>query len=294
MITPVETQPLATSSSRRVLGCFSTLGCPSASLEDVVELAIHYRLPCLELRSLENGTDLPGLLASRPGGWAGTRQFLRARGLQVRVLGTSFKLVGNTPGDWMELWSFAALADALDVPYLRIFGGGVWGTPLSESDFSQAVETLQHWERDRANRNLKVEILIETHDAFSSSIPCLRLLEKKREGVNFLWDSHHTWRLAGESPQTTWDMLGPYIRHIHVKDSLPQPSARHPYTYVLPGRGQMPYTALRRTLQEGGYSGALSLEWEKRWHPYLPELSEALTAAEQESWLDWEKSPCVI
>jgi len=37
-------------------------------------------------------------------------------------------------------------------------------------------------------------------------------------------------------------------------------------------------------LRRDGYDGAVSLEWEKMWHPYLPDLSEALGAASVQGW----------
>ena len=52
--------------------------------------------------------------------------------------------------------------------------------------------------------------------------------------LRLIWDSHHTWRLGGESLKFTWEHLGPGLRHVHVKDSVDKPSARHPFTYVLP------------------------------------------------------------
>jgi sugar phosphate isomerase/epimerase len=69
-----------------------------------------------------------------------------------------------------------------------------------------------------------------------------------------------------------------------VKDSINRPSARHPYTYVLPGDGEMPATELFDVLAQGGFNGAVSLEWEKLWHPYLPSLREALQATVAQMW----------
>jgi sugar phosphate isomerase/epimerase len=264
--------------------CFSTLGCQNATLEEVAQLASRFRIPLIELRSLEGRMDLPALLASRPGGWPAAKQTLVERGLSVRVLGTSFKLVGNESANWRELFDFASLADALDAPYLRVFGGGKWGTLLTPSEEAQAVRTVREWESGRGARGLRAQILVETHDAFSSSAPCVRLIEQLGEPVHFIWDSHHTWRLGLECPAETWQALAPHIRHVHFKDSIDTPSARHPYTYVLPGTGRMPGLEVRRVLEQGGYSGAVSLEWEKMWHPYLADLPVALEAADASGW----------
>jgi len=268
----------------RIDRCFSTIGCPNDSLEDVLQLAGRFRIRCLELRSLAGRTDLADVLASEPGGLGGVRQRLLAYGVSVRVLGTSFNLVGHQPGHWQELFEFASLADALDVPYLRVFGGGAWGTDLTDSDMMQAVRTIRKWRAERNIRRWRTQILIETHDVFSASKPCVRLIELLGEPIYFIWDSHHTWRLGGEAPAYTWQALAPYIRHVHIKDSIDRASARHPCTYVLPGTGQMPGREVLKALKQGGYQGAVSLEWEKMWHPYLSDLSEALASACTNAW----------
>ena len=264
--------------------CFSTLGCPESSLERIAALALEFGVPCLELRALDGRIDLPRQLAEFPGGWNGAREFLRDRNLDVRVLGTSFKLIGNDTGAWTELLAFAELAEALGCPYLRVFSGGTWGNELHVSDYRQAAEAVACWQMERRTRGWSVDLLLETHDAFSASVPCLRLLDQVAEPLGFIWDSHHTWRLGGESPAQSWEALSSHVKHVHLKDSIGQPSARHPFTYVLPGTGEMPSGEVLELLRRDGYSGAVSLEWEKMWHPYLGSLAEALESCRQNHW----------
>ena len=77
---------------------------------------------------------------------------------------------------------------------------------------------------------------------------------------------------------------GAGVVHVHVKDSVSRPSARHPYTYVLPGDGEFPAAPLFAELRAGGFDGPVSLEWERMWHPYLPPLDEALRVAGARGW----------
>jgi sugar phosphate isomerase/epimerase len=44
----------------------------------------------------------------------------------------------------------------------------------------------------------------------------------KSKNVAFLWDAHHTC-VEGEKPAGTFQQLGKYTRHTHLKDSLPIP-----------------------------------------------------------------------
>lgn len=284
MIAQPDLSPPSPANARVLRTCFSSLGCPDFSLPEAASLALEYDIVCLELRALENGTDLPKLLGEFPGGWAGAREYLAARDLQVQVLGTSFKLVGGDEAGWNELLAFAELAEELRTPWLRAFGGGVWGQPLSSDDYQVAGKNLQRWEAERRARGWAVDLLMETHDAFSASAPCLRLMEEVGRGVPLIWDSHHTWRLGGERPADSWAALAPWVQHVHWKDSIGVPSARHPFTYVLPGQGEMPLDEVMALLQRDDFSGAVSLEWEKLWHPYLPSLEEALRAC-GDRWL---------
>jgi sugar phosphate isomerase/epimerase len=268
--------------ARTFLTCFSTMGCTELNLPQVLSLADQFSIDCLELRSLENRIDLPTYLAEKPGGLAAVRQSLARH--PARVLGTSFKLVGDTEAGRTTLISFAQLAEQIGTPYLRIFGGGTWGTPLTDENYRQAVELLNWWQEQKKKNSWQVEILIETHDAFSASPPLLKLFELLGRTHPIIWDSHHTWRLAGETPADSWKHLKPHTRHVHIKDSILKPSARHPYTYVLPGTGEMPARQVLDLLQKDHFNGAVSLEWEKMWHPYLTPIQDALAACQKEKW----------
>jgi hypothetical protein len=43
-------------------------------------------------------------------------------------------------------------------------------------------------------------------------------------------------------------------------------------------------TPLKAELRAANFSGPVSLEWERMWHPYLPPLDEALTVAAARGW----------
>jgi sugar phosphate isomerase/epimerase len=68
--------------------------------------------------------------------------------------------------------------------------------------------------------------------------------------------------------------LGSWIRHTHLKDSVPAGKERK---YVLTGRGDVPIQRQVQALQKIGYKGYLCFEWEKAWHPDLedPEIAIA-------------------
>jgi hypothetical protein len=48
------------------------------------------------------------------------------------------------------------------------------------------------------------------------------------------------------------------------------------------GSEKLPHT--RFDMRADDFAGPVSLEWERMWHPYLPSLDEALTAATASQW----------
>jgi sugar phosphate isomerase/epimerase len=82
----------------------------------------------------------------------------------------------------------------------------------------------------------------------------------------------------------TWRAIRASVVHVHVKDSISVLSAKHPFTYVLSGAGEFPMAPLVAALRADKFTGPVSLEWEKLWHPYLASLAEALCAAAESRW----------
>lgn len=262
----------------------STIGCAELPLPQICELLSEFGLRELEIRGVDGRIDLPQWAAHA--GWPPYRAaaLLAKHHIQFRVAGSSFGLIGSDEKSRAEFLEFCEWADSWGARYVRGFGGATWGQALTEAAYDDAARTVAWWQQEKKERGWRVELLLETHDGFSASAPCRNLLARLREPIGILWDSHHTWRFGGESPRESWSQLSQWIRHIHIKDSIAKPSARHPFTYVLPGDGQMPLAQVVGVLSKHHFPGTISLEWERLWHPYLPPLREALTRLEAQAW----------
>jgi sugar phosphate isomerase/epimerase len=140
-----------------------------------------------------------------------------------------------------------------------------------------------------------VDILIETHGDFIDSRLLRELMAQVTSpAVGVLWDTHHPWRFLGEPVAVTFDRLTPWVRHTHWKDSVSHAqtvadetvkkaaeqahalmSGHRHADYVLFGDGEFPAAECVRLLRAAGYTGWLSLEWEKMWHPQIegPDLA---------------------
>jgi sugar phosphate isomerase/epimerase len=247
---------------------YSTIGAADLTFADAGTLAAKYSLSFLELRSLEGTMDLPSYFDR-------ISYTLNAE-IPIRVLSTSLRLLNYQEGDDETLIRYAETAKKLNAPYLRIFGGGEWGMDLDDSDFARAANVFDRWKHILESRESRAELLLETHSAFSSSSSVQRLMDAANCHIGILWDSHHTWRLANEPLEQTWDCLGPSIKHIHYKDSLGDSQNSNGFHYVLPGAGDFPFKDLFSLLEDANYSAGVSLEWEKLWHPELGSIEDAI------------------
>jgi sugar phosphate isomerase/epimerase len=256
--------------------CFSTLGCPSASVEEVCLLARRFGLNRIEIRSLEGRVDFPGLLARDVELLEKTIEILRRHAVQPLVIGSSFHLTNSRAADIPALQAVCRVADALGANYVRVFGGGRERVPLSREEIQAAAALHRAAEEGCRATEARCQLLVETHGGLVTSEGIRKFLDLAGADVFLLWDSHHTWKLGGEAPEKTFPEIAARVRHIHCKDSRVVNGSPGAYEYVLPGQGEFPFGGLFKTLAGAGIP--LSLEWEKQWHPELPDLPDALAA----------------
>jgi sugar phosphate isomerase/epimerase len=123
-------------------------------------------------------------------------------------------------------------------------------------------------------RDRNVTVLIESHGDFTDSPSLLEILQRADSpAAALLWDAHHTYVTGHEAPEDTVRQLGRWIRHTHLKDSVPAGNDRR---YVLTGTGDVPVRRQVEALARSGYRGYYSFEWEKRWHPEIEEPEVAI------------------
>jgi sugar phosphate isomerase/epimerase len=260
---------------------FSTLGCTGLPLQEAIRLADDYKLDAIELRGLGGSLNVPAYLEQAFGTPENFAATARQSSIRVCAMDTSLHLIGNTADARAEFLRFIPWAEALGVPRLRVFDGGI---ALNDAGLEQALETLSWWQELRRTHGWRVDLMIETHYALTRTPAILRFLEQAPAGASILWDTHHTWRLGNETPVDTWRAIRASVVHIHVRDSVSIPSGRHACTYVLPGQGEFDMSGLREALGRDAYTGTVSLEWERHWHPELPPLEQVLAAAHASQW----------
>lgn len=264
---------------------FSTLGCPQANWDEVMQLAERFSVPSVELRMLDGTDQLAQTFKNHFLTPAHAFEVQKGWSTRVCALGSSCRMIGGSPREWEGLLALAPWAEAMQIPYLRVFDSHALPEGLQESHFLEAEGFLRRWQEIKIANHWDVELVIETHSALTSAPSILKLQKKLATPAWLLWDSHHTWFKGGESPAITWPQIKTWVRHIHFKDSLrPDPGQPEANRHVLPGQGEYPFEILFSQLKDVGFSGAVSLEWEKHWQPGLPSIESALKACRAQGW----------
>ena len=248
---------------------FSTLAFPGTTLARAASLGSEYGYQGIELRLIDGELIDPLMPASAR---TTVRQTVAAAGLPIVAVDSSIKLTGDDPGP--ELSRFLELASDWECPLVRVFGGTLSDDPeVRRAQMTDAAKVLEASIplAERAG----VAIGLETHDAFSSAAvvaEVLALVDSPYVGA--VWDSHHPYRM-GETPQEVYDLIGQRVLLAQVKDAKRAPERADGWQLTLLGQGEVPVREMLDLLDQGGYQGWISVEWEKRWHPEIedPELA---------------------
>jgi len=250
---------------------FSTLGCPAWTWPQILDFAAEHQFASIELRGILTNMDLTKVPELAPERIADVKQQLAAHGLVVSDLGASAQMHDMDPAKHAaqldEARRFIDLAHALGAPYVRVFGNEyVKDVPREKmlAHIAGALHELGDYAKGKG-----VTVIIESHGDFTDSPALLEILQRADSpNVALLWDAHHTFVSGKEQPEDTVAKLGRYIRHTHLKDSVPSGNDRR---YVLTGTGDVPVKRQIAALAKIGYRGFYSFEWEKRWHAEIEE-----------------------
>lgn len=257
---------------------YSTLACPRWTVEEAVTAAvadgyeaIEWRLADGELIGPETGSAVRRRLREVPA----------VHGIEVACLDTSCRVVQGSAQERAEQIEAGQrmidMAAEIGAPFVRLFGGPLPDGVTRADILAPTAEVLRTLGEYGAAHH--VTALIETHDAWSQSADVLALLHAVASPtVKVLWDIHHTYR-SGEAPAQSVAGLGSAIGYVHVKDGRPRADAPGGWELCLTNEGVVPLGEAFSALKQSGYDGYLSLEWEKKWHPEIPEPEIALPQA---------------
>jgi sugar phosphate isomerase/epimerase len=270
----------------------STLGCPQWDLATIIRRLPEYGFDGVDFRGLRTHLKL-WETPEFSSGLRDTSARLRDAGLAVSCISSGVTLAHSDQGKIAEadeeLARSAEICGATDCRQIRVFGGdlNLFAKGATESDRERA--TCHVVERcrtlaGRAHSIAGVDLLIETHDAWTNSEHMVKVLKLADcDNVGCCWDVKHTWWLGKEVAETTWSRIRPWVRNTHWKDARRSRDTGHSneqmaktHGMLVPlGEGIMPAADALDLLSADGYDGWFTLEWEKRWHPHIAEPEEA-------------------
>ena len=247
---------------------FSTLGCPDFDWSDIYSMAKDFGFDGIELRGLGDEIFSVHARPFREENLAATKAQLRRMRLEIPCLSTgcALKYADRAEETHREILEYIDLAAKLGTPYIRILADRN-AQPDGEVDDGAILDALNRLIPYAEEHD--VTLLVETNGVYANTVRLRELLDRiESDAVAALWDLHHPYRFAGESPEQTVQNLGAYIKYTHVKDSV---MAEGRVAYRMMGEGDLPIDAMMRALRSINYEGYVSLEWLKR---YGPDLSD--------------------
>ena len=258
---------------------FSTLGCPSWPLARALDAASRLGYDGVELRFVEGDDALWARPELTGTGLRETLARLADAGLAVPCVDTRSFFHAPDPAARRAALEEAArtaeVAAHLGARGIRVFGDRVQPGADLAATRGFIVEALGGL-RDRL-RGTGVEVWLETHGDFATAAATRSLLEEAgSEGLGAVWDPANAFSEFGEEPEAGAVALGPFLRHVHLKDVRRPPDGKIPWPPALPGRGDFPAARVLEWLTAAGGDRWVSFEWEKRWHPEIEEPEVAL------------------
>lgn len=201
----------------------------------------------------------------------------RDRGIDIVGLGASTRFATANADvrneNIQELLRYIELASNMEVPMVRTFGGGIADKgALQEDDDVRFVAEALNQVAPRAEE-LGVQVLLETHDEFSSSYLVKQVMQRVASAaIGAIWDTHHPYRM-NETVEETFLNLQDRLAHVHLKDAKRNGDG---WDLVVFGEGEVPVRQMVERIVAAGYDNYLCVEWEKKWHPEIEDAATAL------------------
>ncbi len=236
---------------------FSTLPCLDYTTEQLKELCTRHGIDGVEVRMHSDGS------------------FQCGDGLCVTDVGSSICI-----RDYDEQMLHGAIqilkkASEQNIKGVRVFLGNFC------KQYSASRKPVNHAGIVRMLQEMcdstDIEVWVETHNEYATGKILQKLLQDvNRSNLKIIWDIIHPIE-DGESPKETMAYIGNYIAHIHIKDGRKHEDPDwHDYKYTPLGEGELPILEAVNLLEQSGYQGYYSLEWESAWRPELQELDWAV------------------
>ncbi len=262
--------------SKRLL-CFNTLACPKWSLKEVLENAHKMGYGAVEIRGILSDIDILKSPAFRQNKLSDIKKM--AAELDVAILNLNSSAVlheyetGKKNFHLDNAKQYIDLAQQLNCPFVRLFPEKFHEEKSKNFTLDVIKENLSIL--TEYCKGSEVKVLLDTHGdlVWSDDIKVI-MKEMDAQHSGIIWDFFNMHLKTKESPEKMFATLKEYIALIQLKDGYF--GGNNSPMYTLTSKGEVPITKILGLLDDNSYSGYISFEWEKRWHPELPDPEVAL------------------
>lgn len=254
---------------------FSTLGCPDWPVEKVAAEAKRLKYDGVEIRGIKRVFDLSKAPEFSPENIGKTRKLFEAAGIPVVSVNASSSFCwpdqAKQKAALEEAERHIDIAAKMGAGFMRVFGGNI---PDGEPREKWAKILAQHLSICGEIAAKKgVTVIIESHDSWTRSDELVPVIKAANmPNVRALWDMGNSFS-KGEKFGDGAKLMKGYAVHVHIKDNLKDGK------YCLLGKGVIPIADAIRALKSIGFTGYMSLEWEKAWHAEIEEPEIAFPQA---------------
>jgi sugar phosphate isomerase/epimerase len=258
---------------------FMSFSTPELSLAQMLDTARCYGYDGIEPRldsKHAHGIEVDATAEQRA---AAGQQAVEA-GIELGCLATSLRYADPAQTEQMIADTHARIDLAGDVgaPVMRVFGGQIPEGVSREQATDLLVESLGSVADHAAERG--VTLTMETHDDWCDPkhvAAVLKAVDHPAIAVN--WDIMHPVRTKNATIDESFEILKPWIRHLHVHDGTGDGIELKPI-----GEGIIDHRRAIELLLTVGYTGHISGEWIKweDWRVHLPREVATLRRYEKE------------
>jgi len=249
---------------------FTTLGNPDWSFDRTLSEARRLGFEAIEIRGVEGKMLAQEITQFFPKNKAETHRKLIEHNLKICGFGTSVSFHEPDRLDFMIIEGKTAIdvCERMGIPFIRVFGDKICEQSIRNEVIQRTIKGIRELCIYASNKNVKV--ILETHGDFNTIENVMDVANELKDSPEFgiLWDIAHSDRSYGDEYIEFYKQIRPFISHVHIKDHLRNDGK---FNLCLVGKGDIPIRQIIRTLISDGYSGYMSLEWEKKWHPQLEE-----------------------
>lgn len=254
----------------KIKRCFSTLTCIDASIDEVVAYAKNHAMNGVEIRldaaQTVCGTGIDGA--------EDIRTLFADAGVVITDLATGVNVtgLGDLAAEMTKAEGCVRLAAAVGASAIRIFVGG--HQPKLSVEPKEDIDAIVGFVRALCDfaKGFGVAVWAETHSSHSTAASMTALSERVgRDNLAVIWDVLHSIEFR-ESPEESVKLLSDagLLAHVHLKDARqPDDPDASQYIHTALGAGTFPLAKVISLLNEVGYGGYLSLEYELPWRPEL-------------------------